>query len=186
MWRNSFHGWGLLSIIIHGLSALVVIGLFGLGWWMTGLGYYDGWYHLAPWWHRSIGLLLLGVTLLRVLWRLVQPTPMTPGSRLEALFAHIGHLLLYAVLFVVLVSGYLISTAEGQGIPVFEWFTVPALVSGLPNQASVAGDIHWYAAWALMILALGHTLAAFKHHWLDRHDTLRRMFDPRLSRRSPE
>ncbi|SHF43313.1 Cytochrome b561 [Modicisalibacter ilicicola DSM 19980] len=184
MWRNTTLGWGLGSILIHWLSALAVIGLFALGWWMTGLTYYDAWYNLGPWWHRSVGMLLLGVSLLRVLWRLFQPTPRAQGAPLEKLAAHVGHLLIYLLLFVVLISGYLISTAEGRGISVFGWFSVPALVSELPNQATLAGEVHWYSAWALVILSLGHALAAFKHLMIDRNEVMRRMLDPRLSRRS--
>lgn len=183
MWRNTRSGWGLVSIALHWLSALAIVGLFLLGWWMTGLGYFDAWYNLAPWWHRSIGMLLLFATLLRLVWRFLQPTPAAQGSRLERFAAHFGHVALYALLLVVLISGYLISTARGRGISVFDWFEVPALVSGLPNQASIAGEIHWYGALALMLLAAGHALAAVKHHFLDRHDTLLRMIQPMRSRR---
>ena len=83
MWRNTIHGWGIASIVMHWLSALIVVGLFALGWWVTGLGYYDSWYQLAPWWHKSFGMLLLGVTLLRVAWRLSQSTPRAQGERWE-------------------------------------------------------------------------------------------------------
>lgn len=183
MWRNTRQGWGLISILLHWVSALAIVGLFALGWWMTDLGYYDQWYNLAPWWHRSLGMLVLGATLLRVVWRLLQPTPHSHGSRIERLAAHLGHTGLYVLMLVVLISGYLISTANGRGIDVFGWFEVPALIHGLPNQASLAGEVHWYSALALMILATGHTLAALKHHWLDRHDTLLRMLLPRYSRR---
>jgi len=86
-------------------------------------------------------------------------------------------------MLVVLCSGYLISTADGKGISVFDAFVVPALISDLPNQATVAGQVHWYGALALMLLAAGHSLAAFKHHWVDRNDVMLRMVDPRRSRR---
>lgn len=183
MWRNTRSGWGIVSILLHWLSAVTIVGLFALGWWMTGLGYFDAWYNLAPWWHRSIGLLLLFATLARLVWRFANPTPAGQGSRLEQLAAHLGHVLLYVLLLVVMVSGYLISTARGRGISVFDWFEVPALISGLPNQESIAGEIHWYAAVALMVLAGGHALAALKHHVIDRHDTLTRMLSPSPSRR---
>ena len=183
MWRNTRSGWGLVSILLHWLSALVIVGLFVLGWWMTDLGYFDAWYNLAPWWHRSIGMLLLFATLLRLGWRLTQPTPVAQGSRLERLAAHIGHITLYVLLLLVMVSGYLISTARGRGVSVFDWFEVPALISHLPNQASIAGEVHWYSALALILLAAGHALAALKHHYLDRHDTLIRMLNPGRTRR---
>lgn len=183
MWRNTRSGWGLVSIALHWLSALAIVGLFALGWWMTDLGYYDDWYNLAPWWHRSAGVLLLVATLLRVIWRLVLPTPVARGPRLERIAAHLGHIGLYVLMLVVLVSGYLISTADGRGIEVFGWFQAPALISDLPNQATLAGTIHWYSALALIILAAGHALAALKHHLVDRNDVLLRMIDPTLSRR---
>ena len=183
MWRNTGSGWGLISILFHWLSALMIVGLFLLGWWMVDLGYFDPWYNRAPWWHRSIGMLLLFTLGLRIVWRLFQPSPAAQGSRLERLAAHAGHIGLYVLMLVVMVSGYLISTARGRGVNVFDWFEVPALVSGLPNQASIAGDIHWYSALALMILAAGHALAALKHHFVDRHDTLMRMLSPARTRR---
>ncbi|MDY7115229.1 cytochrome b [Halomonas sp. SSL-5] len=183
MWRNTKHGWGLVSILLHWVLAIAIIGLFILGWWMTGLGYYDPWYNLGPWWHRSLGMLVLFATLLRLIWRLVNPTPQALGHRLERLAAHLGHLGLYVLMLVVLVSGYLISTADGKGIAIFDWVTVPALISDLPNQASVAGWVHWYSALALIILSAGHAAAALKHHFIDRHPVLMRMIDPRVSRR---
>ena len=178
MWRNTRRGWGAVSIVFHWLSAIAIIGLFVLGWWMTGLGYYSSWYNLGPWVHRSIGILLLFVTLARLGWRFVQPSPAGEGSRFEVLAAHLGHIALYVILLVVMGSGYLISTADGRGISVFGWFDVPALLHGLPNQASIAGDIHWYSALTLVILAIGHALAGIKHHWFDRHDTLVRIINP--------
>ncbi|TVP46809.1 MAG: cytochrome b [Halomonas sp.] len=181
MLRNSRNGWGLVTIFFHWLSALTIIGLFALGWWMTGLGYYDPWYNQAPWIHRSIGLLLLFATFARLIWRIAQPSPNVEGTRLERMGAHLGHIALYVLVLVVMVSGYLISTANGRGISVFGWFEVPALVHGLPNQASLAGDIHWYTALALMILAAGHALAALKHHWFNRDKTLVRMLNPAYS-----
>lgn len=178
MWRNTQVGWGVISIALHWLSASTIVGLFALGWWMTGLGYYDTWYNLGPWVHRSVGIVLFMATLARLVWRLTQPTPQGHGSRLEVLMAHLGHITLYVLLLFVMTTGYLISTADGGGISVFGWFEVPALVHGLPQQALIAGDLHWYSAWALMLLAAGHSLAALKHHLIDRHDTLLRMLKP--------
>ena len=72
-------------------------------------------------------------------------------------------------------AGYLISTADGVGIPVFGLFEIPALVSGLPDQADVAGVVHLYLAWVLVVFAGLHGLAALKHHFIDRDATLVRM-----------
>ncbi|WP_095155868.1 cytochrome b [Pseudomonas sp. Irchel 3E13] len=175
--RNSSSRYGLISIVLHWGVALAVFGLFGLGLWMVGLDYYSSWRHTAPELHKSIGLTVLALMLLRVLWRFVSPPPPAPATHdaFTRFAAKAGHMLLYVGLFGVLIAGYLISTAEGAGIPVFGLFEVPALVSGLPDQADIAGAIHFYLAWGLVIFAGLHGLAALKHHFIDRDATLVRM-----------
>jgi cytochrome b561 len=175
--RNSTSRYGLVSIFMHWGVALAVFGLFALGLWMVGLDYYSTWRKDAPDLHKSIGLVLLGVMVLRVLWRFISPPPPTLASysRMTRLGAKFGHGFLYLSLFAVIVAGYLISTADGVGIPVFGLFEVPALVSGLPDQADTAGVIHFYLAWVLVIFSGLHALAALKHHFIDRDVTLKRM-----------
>ncbi|KQN44507.1 cytochrome B [Pseudomonas sp. Leaf48] len=175
--RNSTSRYGWVSIFLHWGVALAVFGLFALGLWMIDLDYYSTWRKDAPELHKSIGLVLLGVMALRVLWRWISPPPpaLQSYSRLTRMGATFGHLFLYFALFAVMIAGYLISTAEGVGISVFGLFEVPALVSGLPDQADTAGVIHLYLAWALVIFSGLHALAALKHHFIDRDATLTRM-----------
>ncbi|WP_312955627.1 cytochrome b [Pseudomonas songnenensis] len=176
-WRNSSTHYGLTSIVLHWLVAAAVFGLFGLGYWMVGLTYYSSWYRTAPDLHKSIGLVLFLVMLVRVLWRFLSPAPgpLASQGRLTQAAAKLGHSVLYLGLFLVMMSGYLISTADGRAISVFGLFDVPALITSIPNQADTAGLVHEYAAWALVILAVLHALAALKHHFIDRDATLRRM-----------
>ncbi|MDN7140358.1 cytochrome b [Pseudomonas sp. JQ170] len=175
--RNSSSRYGFVSIFMHWGVALAVFGLFGLGLWMMGLDYYSPWRKDAPDLHKSIGLVLLAVMLLRVLWRFISPPPpaLPNHGKLTRVASKAGHGLLYLGLFAVMIAGYMISTADGVGIPVFGLFEVPALVSNLPDQADVAGEIHFYLAWGLVIFAGLHGLAALKHHFIDRDATLKRM-----------
>ena len=78
--RNSTSRYGWVSIFMHWGVALAVVGLFALGLWMVGLDYYSTWRKDAPDLHKSIGLVLLGVMVLRVLWRFVSPPPPTLSS----------------------------------------------------------------------------------------------------------
>lgn len=175
--HNSSERYGLFSIILHWGVAITVFGLFALGLWMVGLDYYDSWRKAGPDLHKSIGLTLFAVMVIRLAWRLISPPPppLDSYSRVTRIGAHLVHLFLYAALFAVMIAGYLISTADGVGIPVFGLFEVPALVSGLPDQAETAGTIHLYLAWAIVVFAVLHGLAALKHHFIDRDVTLRRM-----------
>jgi cytochrome b561 len=175
--RNSSSRYGWVSVFMHWGVALAVFGLFALGLWMVGLDYYSTWRKDAPDLHKSIGLVLFAVMLVRVVWRFISPPPPTlqSYSRMTRLGAKFGHSFLYLALFAVMIAGYLISTADGVGIPVFGLFEVPALISGLPDQADTAGVIHFYLAWALVIFSGLHALAALKHHFIDRDATLTRM-----------
>lgn len=89
--------------------------------------------------------------------------------------AHGTHLLLYVLIFVAIVSGYLISTADGSTIKVFDWFEVPSVTGRIKGMEDTAGLVHYWSTWALVVLAGLHGLAAIKHHLIDRDDTLRRM-----------
>ncbi|WP_454256452.1 cytochrome b [Pseudomonas sp. Marseille-Q8238] len=176
-WRNSTSRYGLTSIVLHWVVAVVVLGLFGLGLWMVGLDYYSSWRHTAPELHKGIGLTLFAVMLLRLLWRFLSPPPPAPANHgpLTRIASKAGHAFLYLGLFVLMISGYLISTADNRGISVFGLFEVPATITSIPQQADVAGLVHEYLAWGLVIFAGLHALAALKHHFIDRDATLVRM-----------
>jgi len=177
LWRNTEESYGIIAVSIHWLTALVVIGLFGLGLWMVDLTYYDAWYKLAPEIHKGAGILLFFVLLFRVLGLVLNPNPRPEPSlsALERAASKTVHIALYLLLFAVMISGYLISTADGRSVDVFGLFRVPATVTGLPNQADIAGLVHLALAIALVSLAGIHTLAALKHHFIEKDRTLARM-----------
>ena len=179
--KNTRSGYGLVAISMHWLVALTVIGLAILGLWMVDLSYYSPYYRSAPFWHKSIGLTLFAVMLFRLLWRCFNPRPahLPNHKRWELNLAGVVHVLLYLLLFVIVISGYLISTETGQGISFFGWFEVPALITGLTSQADRAGLVHYWVAIGVLGLAALHALGALKHHFIDRDDTLRRMLGMR-------
>ena len=185
MLKNSQDSYGLIARILHWVTALAVLGLFGLGWWMVDLTYYSEWYKTAPDIHRSIGLILAMLIIFRIIWRSVNPTPQTLSTHKhwEVKSAHAMHLVLYVLLFAMFITGYLISTAKGQPIEVFNWFSVPAIVTGddlgISNLEDRMGEIHEILAYTLIGLAVIHALAALKHHIIDKDETLKRMLGKR-------
>ncbi|MGM0570211.1 cytochrome b [Marinobacter sp.] len=182
---NSSRRFGAVHATLHWLVALAVFGLFGLGYYMVDLTYYDEFYRLGPHIHRSIGILLFVVVILRLIWRLLDTTPAALGSHspAEVLSARLAHGVLYLLLFTAMVSGYLISTADGSSIRVFSWFEVPSVTGRIRGMEDIAGDIHYWVTWGLVVLASLHGLAAIKHHIVDRDDTLRRMLPVALKGR---
>lgn len=168
-------GYNKIAKTVHWISAVVVIGMFAVGWWMVDLNYYSEWYQTAPHWHKSIGILLVFLTLFRLLWKLLTKSPAIEGSKLEKVAAKSAHNLMYLLLFVLFISGYLISTEDGRPISVFGWFDVPGLGKFFENQADLSGQVHFYVACVLIGLASVHALAALKHHFIDKDNTLRKM-----------
>lgn len=173
--ESEVKNYNVLARAIHWLSAVVVIGMFAVGLWMVDLSYYSEWYRTAPHWHKSIGILLAALTLFRVVWKSVTPSPKVEGESYEVIGAKLAHLVMYAILLALPISGYLISTEDGRGIDVFNWFTLPGLGALFEGQADMAGQIHFYAAWALILIAAVHAIAALKHHFINKDNTLRKM-----------
>ncbi|MBT4922353.1 MAG: cytochrome b [Rickettsiales bacterium] len=170
-------GWNKLLKILHWLSAVLVVFLFALGLWMMDLDYGHDLYQIAPFVHQAVGMVLLLLMIFRVIWRLKSITPdaLESHSRIELVLGKIMHISLYVVIFVIILSGYVITTADGENVSVFGLFTIPALPFNFDYQADIAGVVHFYLACAIMIMALLHGAAALKHHFIDKDDTLRRM-----------
>lgn len=179
IWRNTDNSYGRLHIILHWLAAALIAMLLALGLWMTGLDYYDPWYRKGPDLHRSIGVLLGMLMLVRILWRLGNPIPAPLArSRWELKIARSAHLVLYLLPFSLIVSGYLISTADGRAVAVFDWFEIPATLQGIDGQEDVAGELHFALAMILLSVIVLHAGAALRHHLILKDDTLHRMIRP--------
>lgn len=176
--KNTTTHYGLLNITVHWATALLIAILFPLGLIMVGLGYYDSGYKTYPFVHKSLGIILFAITVARMVWvmGIAKPPKALPQKRLLEIIAKSVHHLLYLCLLMVLISGYLISTADGRSIDVFNWFSVPALFEPFNNQADIAGKVHEFSTWGLVILIGLHVAGALKHHIIDKDRTLIRIF----------
>lgn len=177
MWKNTELNYGNITKAIHWLTAVAVFGLFSIGFWMVDLTYYSQWYKTAPHWHKSVGILLFFITIFRLIWRFlnISPKPLASHSNSVKLASKLTHIAIYILLFSLMISGYLISTADDRAIDVFNLFSVPALGELFDNQADIAGVIHKYVAYILIALSILHGAAAIKHHVIDKDETLKRM-----------
>lgn len=144
---------------------------------MVDLTYYDEWYKTAPYIHKSIGMSLFLLSLARISWRSINITPdsLDTHSTFEKKAASFIHIMLYIVTFSVMISGYLISTADGRAVEVFNLFQIPAVLHGIEKQEDIAGVIHLALAILLISIASLHALAAIKHHLIEKDRTLYRM-----------
>lgn len=176
--KNTEDSYGLIAIMFHWLMAVSIFSLFGLGLYMVELTYYDAWYKGSLDLHKNIGMTLFVALMLRIVWRMVNATPKSAdesASKIEVKAAHYAHLALYGLMVVLIMSGYLISTADGRAIDVFDFVSIPALPIEFANQEDLAGIVHEVLAWSLIVLSAGHALAALKHHFINKNNTLVRM-----------
>lgn len=175
--RNTSTSYGLVAIFLHWLDAIIIILLFGIGFYMVDLTYYDSLYKPLPFIHKSVGMLMLFWFGFRIFWRFtsIHPDPVEGMTASERLLARLAHRGLYLLIGIVLISGYLIPTAAGAAISIFDLFSIPATITSIPNQEDLAGAVHRYVAYALIALVVLHATAALKHHFINHDNTLRRM-----------
>ena len=182
--KNTQESFGFISKLLHWLMTILLIGLFAVGLYMTELDYYDSLYHTLPWWHKSIGLLVMGLLLFRFIWKEINLTPqvLKTHKKWEVLLGHIIQKLFYGLILLIGLSGYFISTAKGKGIEFFTLFEVPAITFGIikpldEDQVDLLGEVHEILAIILIVFALLHAMAALKHHFIDKDETLKRMLN---------
>nr|VFK66709.1 MAG: Cytochrome b561 [Candidatus Kentron sp. UNK]VFK72180.1 MAG: Cytochrome b561 [Candidatus Kentron sp. UNK] len=173
--RNE-QGIHIISRGLHWLLAILMIGLIWVGWHMVGLDYYDKWYHTALSVHRAVGITVLVLAVTALGWRLMVPPGFVPTiRRWERIAASVTHAILYGMMIALPIIGYLISTSAGAPIPMFGWLEVPVWIVVDEATRNTAVVAHYYLAYATALLVIVHILAALKHHFVDRDDTLRRM-----------
>ena len=177
MLKNTSERYGLVSKFLHWSIAAAMLGLIWLGWTMVDLTYYDPWYHKSLTLHRVLGLGLLGAAVVMLVWQRISRSPPLPAtiSRAQRVAAMAVHHLLFLMMLLLPVTGYLISTSAGQGIPVYGLFEVPVLVRVSESTRDLLIVIHYYCAYGTGVLAAVHAAAALKHQFVDRDGVLARM-----------
>ncbi len=175
--KNTPNGYGYVAIIFHWVLATALIAMYFVGDYMVELSYYDPWYHRAPQIHKEVGVLVAFLMLSRWVWSSYQTGPEPLNKKAENInrLAKVTHSILYIFVFMVAISGYLISTAKGQGVEVFGWFEVPALFPNNRNIEELAGEVHELMGTVFMILVALHVAAALVHHLFIKDRTLKRM-----------
>jgi cytochrome b561 len=174
--KNSPDRWGGISIALHWITAIFVIGLCCVGLIMTNLP--TGAFKMQVYGlHKSFGLTVLALTLFRLLWRLLSKVPETLANtpRWQRMAASATHSLLYLLLLFLPLSGWLYNSASGFPLKYFGLFKIPKLSGFDRHLKSLAGDAHETLFYVLALVLLIHALAALKHHYLDKDTTLSRM-----------
>ena len=174
--RNTTRSWGSLSKALHWLIVILVVNQWVIGQRADALP--NGLAKLqALGWHKSFGMTILMLAVIRLVWRLLNPTPdLTAETKpWERVLAKISHFLLYALIFAIPLSGWMMSSAKNYPVSWFKLFQFPDLVAPSEQLFRQLLTAHHLLFAALVLVALLHIAGALKHHFIDKNDVLKRM-----------
>jgi cytochrome b561 len=172
--------YSAVAIVLHWLLALLLVGLFCVGIYMTDLPFSPQRLKLYNW-HKWVGMVVLTLSLLRLLWRLTHRPPELPADVQAAMpawqrVAHHGtHVALYVLFLAVPLLGWAYSSSAGFSIVLFGVLPLPDWMPVDKAFAEVIKPWHGWAAKAMALLVILHIAAALKHHFIDRDGLLQRM-----------
>jgi cytochrome b561 len=183
--RSDHTRWSTTAKTFHWVMALLILGNGAFAFWMDGLKPSLQKINLFAL-HKSIGLTVLALFLLRVLWRAIDRRPPdVPAPRWQHLAAKTVHGFLYLLIVAIPLSGWAFNSAHGFPLQYFKQFNLPALVEKNPELSDTLGNVHVYLFWFLLLVLAAHIGGALKHHFIDRDDTLRRMLPFGRAKRMP-
>ena len=173
--RNTTTRWGAVAQLLHWAIVVLIIVQFTLGYrahWATGLKKLGT---VVP--HKSWGITILALAIIRLGWRLINPTPLLPTNLKpwERGAAHFTHFGLYLLLFVMPLTGWIASSARSFPVSWFGMVQLPDFVA--PNRPLYDSlmTVHYWLSWSLVAIALLHVAGALKHHFVLKDHVLRRM-----------
>jgi cytochrome b561 len=168
--------YGAVAQTLHWLIAALVFTMFGLGWYMADLPLGQQKFDLYQL-HKSLGITIFGLAVVRLLWRWSHPAPPLPASMplWQRAAARTSHALLYLMLLVQPLIGFLQSNAAN--FPVVLWGVVPlpALIASDEALGETLVVLHRWNSRLLLLLIAVHVAAALRHHFVLKDDVLRRM-----------
>lgn len=181
---NTPHRYGAVAKLLHWtVFALVVYQFIGANL-MTRIGKasflgmgQNGWYE----WHKSIGLVLLAVMIVRLLWRRVTALPdWSPLlTESERRLSHRLECLVYAVLIALPISGYLFVMLGGFGVKLFDRWPLPRPFEKQATAANWAWGLHVVLAYAAVVFIAWHVGHGLKKHLDSQGRFLQRMLPQR-------
>ena len=167
--------YGGAAIALHWLTAVLIVANVALGLSMVPLPIIPRklqWYA----WHKWIGITVFLLTCTRLGWRWVRPAPPpVPMPVWQRRAADVSHMLLFALLLLIPVSGWLYSSATGVQVVYLGLVPLPDLVPADKALARLLKGTHVALNFALAAMVFLHTAAALKHHFVDRDPALMRM-----------
>ncbi|PZR00243.1 MAG: cytochrome B [Cereibacter sphaeroides] len=175
-WRNTPDSFGLFTRVIHWTMALAIIGMLALGTRLANMqpGLSNLWLYSL---HKSIGLILLTLVVIRLVWHRISPPPTPQGDPSAALqrLARATHWLIYALLVAIPLSGWIASSASGIDVMFFDRWVIPPVAPVSEAWENAGWAAHRILTKVLMAVILLHIAGALKRQ-IEGDGTLTRMW----------
>lgn len=174
--RNTPEKYGVISKLFHWVMFVLIVSMIFFGMWMSDL---------APsvlkiqayFWHKSTGILILFLLAARLCWKWTNLRPLLPTTlkqwQLHAI--HMTHTLLYFMMFLMPVSGWMMNSAAGFDVSFYGLFSLPLIITPNIILRDILHETHIIGAYAFILLISGHIGAAFLHHFYYRDTVLKKM-----------
>lgn len=173
--KNSINTYGAIAKILHWAMALVIMGLIIVGLYMVTMPYSPDKIRVIGL-HKSFGLLILMLVTVRLVWRFrsTQPAKISTHKKWERTLSNLAHIALYGFMIALPLTGWIMSSAAQYPIPFFG-LNMPDIAPRNSILAGIANNLHSIFAFSLIGFIVLHAAGAFKHHFIDKDQTLSRM-----------
>jgi cytochrome b561 len=179
--KNSSTRFGAIAQLLHWVIVALIIGQFYLAYKGAGLPLGPAKIGVLAQ-HKSFGITILALAVIRLVWRFVNPVPEEDSSlpAWQRFAARASHFALYALIFLVPVAGWLMSSAKAYSVSWFGLVTLPDFIQQSDGAFDFFHELHEILAYSLAAIAILHALAALQHHFIARDHVLRRMLPVKL------
>jgi len=174
--RNTAERYGVVAKAFHWLTLLLLIGSFTIAYSMVDMRISPRKLELYSW-HKWVGVTVFLFVILRLAWRLRNSAPPLPEgmSALQRRLAALSHILLYTILIVMPLTGWVMSSARNLPLVYLGLIEIPSPFGVNQALGDALKAVHFYLSLALLFFVGVHVLAALQHHFILRDDILRRM-----------
>jgi cytochrome b561 len=174
--KNTNLAYGSVARFLHWTIFVLITGMLIIGFVMINMENSPAKLQLYAL-HKSFGILILILACIRIWWKFRNVSPILPDTLdiWQKRAAKANHIILYALMIAMPLSGWAMSSAAGFPVSVFGWFILPSLVPANKALLGLFREMHLIIAYLIIIMTLLHATAAFLHHFYYKDNVLRRM-----------
>lgn len=174
MLRNTLKRFGSITKLLHWLIFILIAAQFYFVWSLSENSPLIPLYMML---HKSVGVTVLVLGILFYIWHIISIKPLPPENQpqWQYFISKLVHHVLFILIILMPLVGYLLTCSDGKPINFFGWFTIPCLIPTSEQLGNMMFSVHETIAFIILILVGIHFLAALYHHVIRKDEVLKRM-----------